>query len=78
MFSERPGLQQQPMRPSPSVFPQRQLTRQVNRPVILSQFQDANGQLDFEKISATAKQVHAIYQEVSPMVKPIITRFLNK
>lgn len=78
MFPRRPGMEERPMRPSPFALPRRQQPQQVSRPGILSQFQSPDGNLDFEKISATAKQVNDIYQQVSPMVRPMITKFLNR
>lgn len=78
MFPGRPEPQERPMQPSPFALPRRQPPQQVTRPGILSQFQSSDGNLDFEKISATAKQVHDIYQQVSPMVRPMITKFLNR
>lgn len=78
MFPERPGSQERQIRPSPFALPRKQPLQQVNLPGVLSQFQSSDGNIDFEKVSMTAKQVHDIYQQVSPMVRPMITKFLNK
>lgn len=79
MFPVRSGYEKQPMPPSSfAAPPTRRLPQQINSPSILSQFKTTDGQLDLEKISITAKQINDIYQQVSPMVRPMITKFFNK
>jgi hypothetical protein len=41
---------------------------------LLSLFQDADGNIDFNKISGTAKQMRQLYDQVSPL----LSKFLKK
>ncbi|MEC5424569.1 YppG family protein [Virgibacillus sp. C22-A2] len=81
MFPERPRRPMPPYQPVPRrpfMGPQPQ---PQSRPGLLSQFQTPEGRLDFEKISATAQQMHGIYNQVSPLISkagPFITRFIGR
>ncbi|MEN1967154.1 YppG family protein [Lentibacillus sp. N15] len=74
-----PVRQRRPMPPSPFAMPrmQRQQQQPKNRSNVLAMFQTPEGNVDFDKISTTAKQVNQIYQQVSPMVSPLVTRFFK-
>ncbi|PGT79781.1 YppG family protein [Bacillus sp. AFS040349] len=63
-------------RPMPRVPYQRPLQgpHVPTSPNFLSHFQTSDGKFDFDKISATAQQIHKLYNQVSPM----ITKFIKK
>lgn len=65
-----------PMPPYPSFPPRRRMQggQIPAKPGFLSQFQTAEGNLDFEKISSTVGQVNKIYSQVSPMFSKFIKR----
>ena len=60
----------------PSLFPARYPTqRQGNtKGNVLNMFQDADGNLDFQRIQTTVKQINDIYNQVSP----IFSKFKNR
>lgn len=74
MFPERPRRPMFPDRGQRAVHG-RQPSQKSN---ILSMFQSDDGNLDIEKVIATYTQLNKIYGQVSPMISPMITKFIKK
>jgi len=41
---------------------------------LLASFQDADGNLDFEKLAVTGKQVMDVYDQVSPLISRVFKK----
>lgn len=82
MFPERPEPRSRPspgLRPmeSPPHFPPSSSFQRQQNPMIrnvMSMLQDADGNIDLEKIATTAQQINYIYSQVTP----IISKFKRK
>ncbi|WP_112180962.1 MULTISPECIES: YppG family protein [Paraliobacillus] len=80
MFPERPVRPNQPYPLIPNRRPY-QMPPVQKKQSLLTQFKTADGNFDFDKITATAQQVQGIYTQVSPMIKqvsPLITKYIKK
>ncbi|MGY0694208.1 YppG family protein [Virgibacillus sp. FSP13] len=71
-----PGGPRRPMPRNPLLPPPRQMQRKQapNRQNLIAMFQTADGNLDIEKISSTARQINDVYKQVSPMVAKFIKK----
>jgi hypothetical protein len=70
-----------PRRPMPPIFPRDPLRRppiKQNKQDFMSYFRTSEGNLDFTKIAETAQQAKKMFDQVSPLVSPLITKFLKK
>ncbi|ALX47277.1 YppG family protein [Lentibacillus amyloliquefaciens] len=73
-----PGRPQPPMPPRPHMRSPRQPVHISNQPSqgqkLINQFRDPEGNLDIDKITATAQQIGELYGQVSPL----ITKFMKR
>lgn len=72
-----------PSGPRRPMFPNRyqsqvQRTQPSTKTNLFSMFQSDDGNLDFERISTTVHQLNKIYGQVSPMISPMINKFIKK
>lgn len=70
-----------PGRPQPPMPPHRPSRRQMQTPnqtsnkhKLINQFRDSEGNLDINKITATAQQVGQLYEQVSPLIAKLKKR----
>lgn len=78
MFPGRPRRPMPPYPPARFRHPMPGLGRRPPKQNLLSEFRGPDGKLDIDKIQVTAKQVGEIYSQVSPMISPMITKFIKK
>ncbi|MFC4556855.1 YppG family protein [Virgibacillus kekensis] len=75
-----PGRPRRPLPPPPRAGMRPPMPGPVRRPSppgqkLLSQFRDAEGNVDIDKISVTAQQVGKLYSQVGPLIGPVINKF---
>ncbi|MFD1040213.1 YppG family protein [Virgibacillus byunsanensis] len=78
MFPERTPRGPMPILPPGRGRQQVQNPQQPAKQNLLNQFRDQEGNLDLDKITVTAQQMTKIYGQVSPMISPMITKFMKK
>ncbi|MDY0407999.1 YppG family protein [Virgibacillus soli] len=63
-----------------SLFRQRQIPKQKTQGIgnVVSMFQAPDGNIDMEKVSTTISHVSKLYGQVSPMISPLLSRFIKK
>ncbi|MFC3882365.1 YppG family protein [Bacillus songklensis] len=66
------------MHPFFSPSPLRRPPIKQNKQDFMSHFRTSEGNLDFIKIAGTAQQAKKMFDQVSPLVSPLITKFLKK
>jgi hypothetical protein len=74
-------MPRRPRRPMPPIFPPGPLRRppiKQSKQDFMSYFRTSEGNLDFMKIAGTAQQAKKMFDQVSPLVSPLIKKFLKK
>ncbi|SHF92074.1 YppG family protein [Ornithinibacillus halophilus] len=62
-----PMHQRGPMRPYRST-PTRRSFRNPTRSNVFAMFQDTEGNVDFERLTLTARQINEIYTQINPII----------
>ncbi|TYR79733.1 hypothetical protein FZC66_11315 [Priestia megaterium] len=74
MFTRKPQRPHHPFFSPPSG---RHSAHQRTAQDLIAYFRTSEGHLDFEKMAETAQQAKQVFNQVSPLISPVIKKFLK-